>query len=47
MVHALNTHPGIGRVSLDSIPATPAWLGLFDRILGLLLAGGVERQRAA
>ncbi|WP_329199503.1 MULTISPECIES: TetR/AcrR family transcriptional regulator [unclassified Streptomyces] len=47
VVHALNAHPGIGRVSLGSIPATPAWLGLFDRILGLLLVGGVERQRAA
>ncbi|MEU9178737.1 TetR/AcrR family transcriptional regulator [Streptomyces sp. NPDC048550] len=47
VVHALNTHPGIGRVSLGSIPASPAWLDLFDRILGLLLAGGVDRQRAA
>ncbi|MET9961965.1 TetR/AcrR family transcriptional regulator [Streptomyces sp. NPDC006326] len=47
VVHALNAHPGIGRVSLGTIPATPAWLGLFDRILGLLLAGGVERRRAA
>ncbi|MEV0992849.1 TetR/AcrR family transcriptional regulator [Streptomyces sp. NPDC049949] len=47
VVHALNAHPGIGRVSLGSIPTGPAWLDLFDRILGLLLAGGVDRQRAA
>ncbi len=47
VIHTLNAHPGIGRVSLGSIPAGPAWLDLFDRILGLLLAGGVERQRAA
>lgn len=47
VVHALNAHPGIGRVSLGSIPASPAWLDLFDRILGLLLAGGIDRQRAA
>ncbi|WP_371675893.1 TetR/AcrR family transcriptional regulator [Streptomyces sp. NBC_01276] len=47
VVHALNAHPGIGRVSLGDIPTAPAWLDLFDRILGLLLAGGVPRQRAA
>ncbi|MEU8465793.1 TetR/AcrR family transcriptional regulator [Streptomyces sp. NPDC029003] len=47
VVHALNGHPGIGRVSLGDIPTTPAWLDLFDRILGLLLAGGIPRQRAA
>ncbi|MER7464263.1 TetR/AcrR family transcriptional regulator [Streptomyces sp. NPDC097981] len=47
VVHVLNAHPGIGRVSLGSIPTGPAWLDLFDRILGLLLAGGVDRQRAA
>ncbi|WP_327279339.1 TetR/AcrR family transcriptional regulator [Streptomyces sp. NBC_01205] len=47
VVHALNAHPGIGRVALGAIPTTPAWLDLFDRVLGLLLAGGVDRQRAA
>ncbi|MFJ8162815.1 TetR/AcrR family transcriptional regulator [Streptomyces sp. NPDC096136] len=47
VVRALGAHPGIGRVSLGDIPTTPAWLGLFDRVLGLLLAGGIERQRAA
>lgn len=47
VVYALNEYPGIGRVSLGAIPTTPAWLDLFDRILGLLLAGGVDRQRAA
>ncbi|MEW2416300.1 TetR/AcrR family transcriptional regulator [Streptomyces sp. NPDC046866] len=47
VIHALNAHPGIGRVSLGSIPAGPAWLDLFDRVLGLLLAGGIDRQRAA
>ncbi|MFJ3204852.1 TetR/AcrR family transcriptional regulator C-terminal domain-containing protein [Streptomyces sp. NPDC086989] len=47
VAHALNAHHGIGRVSLGAIPASPAWLGLFDRILGLLLAGGVEPQRAS
>ncbi|MET9882996.1 hypothetical protein ABZZ20_07475 [Streptomyces sp. NPDC006430] len=26
VVHALNAHPGIGRVALGSIPTTPAWL---------------------
>ncbi|MFJ5552071.1 TetR/AcrR family transcriptional regulator [Streptomyces sp. NPDC093225] len=46
-VRALSAYPGLARVSLGHIPTSPAWLDLFDRVLGLLLAGGVERQRAA
>ncbi|MFE0602670.1 TetR/AcrR family transcriptional regulator [Streptomyces sp. NPDC058892] len=46
-VRALSEYPGLARVSLGHIPTSPAWLDLFDRVLGLLLAGGVERQRAA
>lgn len=46
-VHALNDHPGIGRVSLGRIPTGPAWAEMFDRILGLLLAAGLPRQKAA
>ncbi|MEV7417355.1 TetR/AcrR family transcriptional regulator [Streptomyces sp. NPDC089919] len=47
VVHALNAYPGIGRVVLGHIPTGPACVDFFDRVLGLLLAGGVPRQRAA
>ncbi|MER7755415.1 TetR/AcrR family transcriptional regulator [Kitasatospora sp. NPDC097643] len=47
VVHALTEYPGLGRVSLGHIPTGPAWLELFDHVLGLLLAGGLSRQNAA
>lgn len=47
LVRALAAHPGIARVSLGRIPTEPAWVRLFDHVLGTLLAGGIPRQNAA
>ncbi|MBD7996375.1 TetR/AcrR family transcriptional regulator C-terminal domain-containing protein [Arthrobacter sp. Sa2CUA1] len=43
----LFTYPGLARSALVLRPVGPHSLALFDRVLGLLLDGGIEPERAA
>lgn len=43
----LFTHPGLARSAMFQRPTGPNAIRLYDRVLGLLLDGGVELQRAA
>lgn len=43
----LVTHPGLARSALTLRPSGPNTIALFDRVLGLLLEGGVPTERAA
>jgi len=43
----LFSHPGLARSALVLRPSGPHTLRLFDRLLGLLLEGGIEPTRAA
>jgi AcrR family transcriptional regulator len=44
---AMDRHPGIARVPLANIPSGPGAMRIVERILGILLAGGVDDQSAA
>lgn len=44
---AMDRHPGIARVPLANVPTGPNATRVADHVLGLLLAGGVDRQSAA
>lgn len=43
----LYSYPGLARSALVLRPTGPHAIGLYDRILGLLLAGGIPADRAA
>lgn len=43
----LTTHPGLARSALVLRPSGPHTIALFDKVLGLLLEGGVPAERAA
>lgn len=43
----LFTYPGLARSAVALRPAGPSSLRLFDRVLGLLLEGGIEPARAS
>lgn len=43
----LFTYPGLARSALVLRPVGPHSLALFDRVLGLLIDGGIEPERAA
>jgi AcrR family transcriptional regulator len=44
---AMDRHPGIARVPLANIPNGPGAMRVVERLLGILLAGGVDDQSAA
>ena len=44
---AMDRYPGIARVSLANVPTGPNATRVADHILGLLRAGGVDKQSAA
>ncbi|WP_279580106.1 TetR/AcrR family transcriptional regulator [Fodinicola feengrottensis] len=46
MRHALLAHPGIAAAAMGSPPRTEASLRLLENLLGILLAGDIEPQRA-
>jgi AcrR family transcriptional regulator len=43
----LVAYPGLARSALVMRPAGPNWLRLFDAVLGLLIEGGLESDRAS
>ena len=47
MLKALEAHPGIAAVTVASPPTSVATLRVAENMLGILLAGGVNRQDAA
>ncbi len=46
-LEAMEAHPGIARVALAEVPSGPNALAVSEQMLALLLAGGVDPQRAA
>ena len=47
LLEAFEAHPGIARVAFAEVPTGPNALSCAEALIGLLLAGGVEPQRAA
>lgn len=47
MLDALESHPGLARVSLAEVPTGPNAMACADGAMGLLLAGGVAPDQAA
>jgi len=44
---AMEAHPGIARVAFAEVPTGPNVMAVSENMLGILLAGGVDPQRAA